>query len=85
MPLKIVFLRPPKLVLTKTLLLKHYYRRQGYPRSGFRSGGTCERTLVPVFRSGGTFERTLVPVFVPGEHPPKPPFWKSPFCQPQKG
>ena len=27
------------------------------PRSGFRSGGTCERTLVPVF--------------VPGEHPPK--------------
>ena len=33
------------------------------PRSGFRSGGTCERTLVPVF--------------VPGEHPPKPPFWKT--------
>ena len=30
------------------------------PRSGCRSGGTCERTLVPVF--------------VPGEHPPKPPF-----------
>ena len=29
MPLKIVFLRPPKLVSTKTLLLKHYYRRQG--------------------------------------------------------
>ena len=26
---KIVLLRPPKLVLTKTLLLKHYYRRQG--------------------------------------------------------
>ena len=21
--------------------------------------------------------------FVPGEHPPKPPFWKPPFCQPQ--
>ena len=42
-----------------------------YPRSGFRSGGTSECTLVPVF--------------VPGEHPPKPPFWKStgydPFCQ----
>ena len=38
-----------------------------YPRSGFRSGGTSERTLVPVF--------------VPGEHPPKPPFWKPPFCQ----
>ena len=39
------------------------------PRSGFRSGGTCECTLVPDFRSGGTSERTLVPVFVPGEHP----------------
>ena len=50
-----------------------------YPRSGFRSGGTSERTLVPCFRSGGTSERTLVPVFVPGEHPPKPPFWKPPF------
>ena len=23
------------------------------PRSAFRSGGTCERTLVPVFRSRG--------------------------------
>ena len=53
-----------------------------YPRSGFRSGGTCERTLVPVFRSGGTSERTLVPVFVPGEHPPKSPFWKPPFWVP---
>ena len=40
-----------------------------YPRSGFRSGGTSECTLVPVF--------------VPGEQPPKPPFWKPPFCQPQ--
>ena len=53
-----------------------------HPRSGFRSGGTCECTLVPVFRSGGTSERTLVPVFVPGEHPPKPPFWKPPFWVP---
>ena len=34
-----------------------------YPRSGFRSGGTSECTLVPVF--------------VPGEHPPEPPFWKT--------
>ena len=34
-----------------------------YPRSGFRSGGTSECTLVAVF--------------VPGEHPPKPPFWKT--------
>ena len=31
-----------------------------YSRSGFRSGGTCERTLVPVF--------------VPGEHPNVPSF-----------
>ena len=29
MPLKIVFLEAPKLVSIKTLLLKHYYRRQG--------------------------------------------------------
>ena len=29
MPLKIVFLRPQKMVSTKTLLLKHYYRCQG--------------------------------------------------------
>ena len=43
-----------------------------YPRSGFRSGGTCERTLVPVF--------------VPGEHLPKPRtlFGKPPFCQLQR-
>ena len=34
-----------------------------YPRSGLRSWGTSERTLVPVF--------------VLGEHPPKPPFWKT--------
>ena len=53
-----------------------------YPRSGFRSGRTSESTLVPVFRSRGTSERTLVPVFVPGEHPPKPPFWKPPFWVP---
>ena len=53
-----------------------------YPRSGFRSGGA--------------YERTLVPVFVPGEHPNVPsfrfsfrvnirqnhPFGKAPFCQP---
>ena len=32
MPLDIVLLRPPKLVSTKTLLLKHYYRRQGNTR-----------------------------------------------------
>ena len=55
-----------------------------YPCYGFRSGGTCERTLVPVLSSGGTSERTLVPVFVPGENPPKPPFWKPPFWVPPK-
>ena len=42
----------------------------------FRSGGTCKRTLVPV-RSRGTSECILVLVSVPGEHPPKPPFWKT--------
>ena len=30
MPLKTVFFEAPKLVSTKTLLLKHYYRRQGH-------------------------------------------------------
>ena len=29
MPIKIVLFEAPKLVSTKTLLLKHYYRRQG--------------------------------------------------------
>ena len=51
-----------------------------YPRSGFRSGGT--------------YERTLVPEFVPGEHSNVPSFRFSstkttflenpPFCQPAK-
>ena len=31
-----------------------------YPRSGFRSGGTSERTLVPVCRSGGTSAKTTL-------------------------
>ena len=43
---------------------------RSYSRSGFRFGGTCERILVLVF--------------VPGEHPPKPPFWKTTLCQPPK-
>ena len=34
-----------------------------YPRSGFRSGGTSERTLIPVL--------------VPGEHAPKPPLLET--------
>ena len=57
-----------------------------YPRSGFRSGGTSERTLVPVFRSGGTSERTLVPVFVAGEHPQNHPFvrWSQDKATPWK-
>ena len=41
-----------------------------YPRSGFRHRGTSVCALVLVF---GT-----------GEHPPKPPFWKPPFCQARK-
>ena len=41
-----------------------------YPRSSFWYWGTSECTLVPGF---GT-----------GEHPPKPPFWKPPFCEPPK-
>ena len=42
-----------------------------YHRSGFRSGGTCELTLVPVF--------------VPGEHPPKTTLLETtPFVNPRK-
>ena len=37
MPSKIVFSRPPKVVSTKTLLLKHYYRHQG----------SCQTTRLP--------------------------------------
>ena len=41
-----------------------------YPRSGFRSGGTSECTLVPVV--------------VPGEHPPKPLLETHPFGNPRE-
>ena len=52
------------------------------PRSGFWCRGTSECTLVQVF---GTGEHLHVPsfrFFGAGEHPPKPPFWKPPFCEP---
>ena len=38
-----------------------------------------------VSQKGGFGERTPRSGFVPGEHPPKPPFWKPPFRQHQKG
>ena len=38
MPLNIVVLEASTLVSTKTLLLKHYYRRQGIHISNFSSG-----------------------------------------------
>ena len=59
------------------------------PHSGFRSGGTCERTLVPVFVPGEhpnvTGEHPNVPSFrfsfwgnIRQNHPfGKPPFWKT--------
>ena len=67
----------------RAVFVKGWFWRM-YPHSGFRSGGTCTRTPVPVF--------------VPGEHPNVPlfrfslrgkicqnhPFGKPPFCQPQK-
>ena len=40
MPLKVVFWGAPKLVSTKTLLLKHSYRRQGKNRAAV--GGSLE-------------------------------------------
>ena len=48
-----------------------------YPRSGFSFRRNIRMYPRSGFRSGGTSECTLVPVFVPGEHPPKPPFWKT--------
>ena len=59
----LVFLLPYAHWRQKGGFLKGWFWRM-YPRSGFRSGGTCERTLVPVFRSRGTSECTLVPVLV---------------------
>ena len=47
----------------------------GCQKGGFpKKGGFGECTLIPVFRSGGTCERTLVLVFVPGDHPNGPSF-----------
>ena len=56
-----------------------------YPRSGFCSGGTCERTLVPVFVLG---EHPNVPSFrflFRGNIRQNHPFGKPPFWQPRKG
>ena len=39
--------------------------------------GECPPPPRSGFRSRGTYECTLVPVFVPGEHPPKRPFWET--------
>ena len=54
-----------RVVLANVPSLRLSFRgnKRRYPHSGFRSGGTSECTLVPVC--------------VPGEHPPKPPFWKT--------
>ena len=54
-----------RVVLANVPLFRFSFRgnMRTYPRSGFRSWGTSECTLVPVF--------------VLGEHPPNPPFWKT--------
>ena len=59
-----------RVVLANVLSFRFSFRGsiRTYPSSGFRSGGTPECTLVPIS--------------VPGEHPPKPPFWKPPFDLP---
>ena len=53
------------MVLANVPLFRFSLRRnmRTYPRSSFRCRGTSVCTLVPVF--------------VPGERPPKPPFWKT--------
>ena len=55
-----------------------------YPRSGFRSGGTCERTLVPVFVPG---EHLNVPSFrfsFRGYIRQNHPFRNHPFVNPRE-
>ena len=47
---------------------------QMYRRSGFRSGDTCERTLVPVFRPGKHANIPSFRFFVLAEHPKVPSF-----------
>ena len=47
-------------------------QKGGFPRGWFWR--TCPRSG---FSFRGTCKRTLVQVFVPGEYPPKPPFWKT--------
>ena len=44
---------------------------------------TSKCTLVPFFWYRGTSECTFVPVSGTGQHSPKPPFWKPPFCEPR--
>ena len=87
-------------VTLKTASFKVHWEIKGRFRKRVQFWRMCPR---PAFRSGGTRERTLVPVFVPGEHPNAPsfrfsfrgsgrgnirqnhPFGKPPFCQPPKG
>ena len=57
------FPKRPVLVNVPSFRFSSRGNMRTYPRSGFRSGGTSECTLVPIF--------------VPREHPPKPPFWKT--------
>ena len=46
----------------------------GKQKGGFIKGRLWRMCASSSFRSGGTCERTLVPVFVPGEHPNVPSF-----------
>ena len=71
--------------------LRAFYGEQFISTSSGFTMGLCQSPEMSlgdkraVSSKGGFGERALVPVFVPGEHPPKPPFWKPPFCQHPKG
>ena len=57
---------------------------QMYPRSGLLVPGNIQKYPRSLCGTGGISECTPVLVFGTGEHPPKPPLWKPPFCKPPK-
>ena len=63
----------------RKVLQTFYSKHQKHPFSSEelqpRRGHPDKHRLI--FVPGDTSECTLVLVFVPGEHPPKPPFWKT--------
>ena len=66
----------------KGVFVKEWFWRT-CPRCGFRSRGTCERTLVPVFVSGEHANVTSFRFLVPGNIRQNRPFGNHPFPNPE--